>query len=135
MESQKSLQRFMTCSGEQAWDIGRRLIELESRGHGDVEAAFHRLQAKTGIDYWQWWAFRYRTAPKHVLTDTWLRLVSAYRIECERKAREYCNELSYAASLAQPEILSRVEASFGGHADADGEPSGDRRAKDRSRER
>lgn len=129
MESQKSLQEFAACSGEQAWDIGKRLIEIESRGHGDVEAALHRLQTKTGIDYWQWWAFRYRPPPERVLADTWLRLVSAYRIECERKAREFCGELLYAASLSGGAL------SGGGDPDADGEPACDRGAEARSRKR
>ena len=100
MQTHDPLQRLAARSGKAAREIARRLIEIESRGHGDVEAAMYRLQAKTGIDYWCWWHWRYREPPERILQTTWDRLVSAYRIECARKANQFAEELIAANALA-----------------------------------
>lgn len=99
MESQKCLQGF--ADGSEAARIGRRLIEIEIRGRGDVEAAMYRLQAETGIDFWTWWAWRYRPPTARVLRSTWDNLIAVYQVKCARLRRTYGEEFEEARALGR----------------------------------
>jgi hypothetical protein len=98
-------------SGEVAARIGRRLIEIEYRGHGDLEAAMRRLEAKTGLSYWNWkawWNAQSRPVPQGVLSETWERLVTFYRFECARQKRRFEEELAEAQALGRDETNSNL---------------------------
>lgn len=98
-------------SGEAAARIGRRLIEIEYRGHGDLEAAMHRLEAKTGLSFWTWkawWNAQSKPVPQTVLSDTWARLVAFYQLEVSRQKRRFEEELAEAQALGRDETNSAL---------------------------
>lgn len=90
-------------NGVNAARIGRRLIELEYRGPGDMDGAMHRLEAKTGISYWTWRHWRNREPSEGVLQETWERLTAWYAIEVARQKRKFEEELAEAKALGRDE--------------------------------
>ena len=110
MRPYKSERQFTSRSkpmtGALAASIGRRMVEIEYRGHGDLDGAMYRLEAKTGISYWTWWAWRNRPPTKDVLRATWERLIAAYQIECSRQKRQFEEELAEAQALGRDETNS-----------------------------
>ena len=95
-------------TGAAAARIGKRLIEIEYRGHGDLDGAMYRLQSKTGISYWTWKTWWSREPAQGVLPSTWRRLVSWYEIECARQKRLFEEELSEAKALGRDETTDPV---------------------------
>jgi hypothetical protein len=88
--------------GVAAAKIGRRLVEMECRGRGDLDGAFHRLAVRTGIGHrhWRdWWHWQSTAQPERVLARTWNALVIAYHLECTRLARAIIQELEEAKRL------------------------------------
>jgi hypothetical protein len=81
--------------GEVAAKIGRRLVEFESRGHGDLNGACERLAKRTGIgrNTWKdWWHWQCKTPAKGVLHITWEKLLNEYECMCAHLAHEFQRE-------------------------------------------
>jgi hypothetical protein len=79
----KSCQVFVDCSGEEAWRLGRELIEVYRLRSHTIEAAMYRLEAETGISFHQWRSIRYDAPPRKVLLRT-LETIRAYHLIVHR---------------------------------------------------
>jgi len=84
---------------EQASSWARSLTQSESRGPGDLENAWRRLEARYGISFGSFWALRYRK-PRDVHASIYFRLKAAYEAECERQMRKLQHELSITKTIA-----------------------------------
>ena len=76
----------MTPSVATAQEIAKHLVTRELRGPGDLQGAMRRIESKYGIPHAFLWALRYRP-PSDILLGAWMRLVSAYQVECARQER------------------------------------------------
>jgi hypothetical protein len=76
----------------------RFLTQTESRGPGDLENAWSRLERRYGVPVRTFWALRYRR-PKTILVSVYLGMRNAYQNECERQRQRYEHELQIAAQL------------------------------------
>lgn len=70
----------------------RRMTHTEARGPGDLENAWHRLEARYGVPWRLFWQLRYRK-PKVIAAALYLRLLAAYQHECERQTRKLRDEI------------------------------------------
>lgn len=84
---------------EQSALWARELTRREARGPGDIESAWHRLQARYGVPFRTFWALRYRR-PKSITADIYLRLCAAYQAECDRQMRKLRHELEITKTVA-----------------------------------
>lgn len=78
-------------SADVAIDYARKLVNAEARGHGDVEAALDRIEAKTGIGRWTLWALWHKRR-KVADGDLIGRLRGAYLAYCEHKIAHWQHE-------------------------------------------
>jgi hypothetical protein len=111
--------------GEIACMIGRRLIEIEMSGTGDLINAIYRLASETGIPFWTWkgwWSWQNRTPPKDVLQSTWERLLNAYQLQCTKTIAALQCELGCAKCLAR----QITEGSCGGNSHTERLDEGER---------
>jgi hypothetical protein len=76
----------------------RVLTQTESRGPGDLENAWSRLERRYGVPARTFWSLRYRR-PKTILVSVYLGMRNAYQNECERQLNRYQHELQIAATL------------------------------------
>jgi hypothetical protein len=99
---------------DQAVSWARRLTHSESRGPGDMENAWRRLEAKYGIPWRSFWSLRYRR-PNEIAASIYLRLQAAYEAECERVLRRTRHELTItkAKAGAAHAVVAAVEALVG----------------------
>lgn len=77
----------------------RTLTQRESRGPGDIENAWRRLEARYGVPATTFWSLRYRK-PKDVLASVYFRLRDAYEAECARQMRLLQHELTITKAKA-----------------------------------
>lgn len=68
----------MSPSVDTAADLIGQMVEVETRGNGDIEPAMRRIETKYGVDYWLLWKLKYRK-PKDIWLKEWLAVVDAYR--------------------------------------------------------
>ena len=86
---------------EQAANWAKDLTARESRGPGDLENAWRRLEARYGVPASTFWALRYRR-PKDILTSLYFRLRAAYQEECSRQIRKLEHELAITKAISGP---------------------------------
>jgi hypothetical protein len=92
------------------------LTKTESRGPGDLENAWRRLESRYGIPFGAFWSLRYRP-PKDVAATLYHRLCAAYEAECERQIRRLAHEIEITkqkagarhAAVASAEALVRSQ--------------------------
>lgn len=77
---------------DQAAEWAKRLTHKESRGPGDMENAWQRLEARYGVPWRTFWALRYRK-PSSVTAYIYNQLRSAYEAEREAQLRRIKHEL------------------------------------------
>lgn len=79
---------LLTAAGavDQAADWARDLTLMESRGPGDMENAWERLEARYAVPSALFRALRYRR-PKEIAAHMLMRLEAARRAETERRLR------------------------------------------------
>lgn len=88
-----------------ATDYARMLVEAESKGHGDVEGALHRIEQRYGLGKWQVAHLRSGKA-KSCEMGLFLRLRAAYLDLCQRQINRLQHDLA-------------IEKAKGGETDAD----------------
>jgi len=86
-----------------------RMVKREATGPGDVEDAMRRLEAKTGINYWTIWGFRYRR-PKTVAVHVFQQVRNAYLHFCERELRNLEHELTVEAAKGDADDFQDLAA-------------------------
>jgi len=100
-------------------DWARRLTQTEARGPGDLENAWHRLEARYGVPWRVFWCLRYRR-PKAVTAAIYARLLAAYEQECERQTRKLRNELEITKrKVGANHAAVRAAAALAGEEDND----------------
>lgn len=87
---------------EQAERWARSLTSSESRGPGDLENAWHRLEAKYDVPFGLFWSLRYRK-PKELVVSAYFRLQAAYQAECDRQMRKLKHDLELTKAVAGPD--------------------------------
>jgi hypothetical protein len=105
---------------DQAVSWAKRLTHSESRGPGDMENAWRRLEAKYGIPWRSFWSLRYRR-PSEIAASIYLRLQAAYEAECERVLRRAQHELTLTKAKAgiNHAVVAEAEALVGESDDED----------------
>lgn len=93
----------------QAAEWARALTRNETRGPGDQNNAWRRLEARYGISANAFWALRYRQ-PKEIATSLFVRLQAAYQAECERQARRLQHEIEITKAITGPDHAAVVAA-------------------------
>lgn len=87
---------------DQAADWARALTQRESRGPGDLENAWRRLEARYGVPSSMFWALRYRR-PKDIMASVFFRLHGAYQAECARQMRKLQHDIELTKAIAGPD--------------------------------
>lgn len=88
---------------DQAARWSRELVQMRSRGPGDLQNAMRAIEREYGVDYWTQWALRYRAGRfKDIGTTVFQRLRAAYEAECARQRRRFDHEISIARRVAGP---------------------------------
>lgn len=77
----------------------RYLTMSESRGPGDIENSWRRLEARYGITFGAFWSLRYRR-PKEIGASIYFRLRAAYQAECERQMRKLAHDIEVTRAIA-----------------------------------
>lgn len=93
MGFQKSEYEVQKMSTADASEYARRLVDGESRGHGDIEGALHRLEQRYGVGRWQLAHLRSGKA-KSCEMGLFLRLRAAYLDMCQRKLTRLQHDLA-----------------------------------------
>jgi hypothetical protein len=83
---------------DQAERWARFLTQVETRGPGDIENAWSRLERKYGVPSRTFWSLRYRK-PKQMLVSIYMGLRAAYEAECQRQFRRYQHEIAIAHQI------------------------------------
>lgn len=86
---------------EEAAGWARKLTRGESRGPGDMENAWVRLENRYGVPASVFWALRYRR-PKEIKTSLYFRLRAAYEAECARQMRRLQHEIETTEAITGP---------------------------------
>jgi len=107
----KSLRGTMSEAAcvDQAAQWASRLTHAESRGPGDIENAWRRLEARYGVPWRAFWALRYRR-PRDIAASIYLRLQAAYQAECERQMRLLTHELEITKAIVGPDSAAVAAA-------------------------
>jgi hypothetical protein len=106
----KSLQGTQMSDGvyvERAAAWAKELTAYESRGPGDTENAWRRLEDRYGIPARTFWSLRYRP-PKEIFVSLFVRIHTAYRQEQERQARKIEHELAITKAITGPDDIAVV---------------------------
>lgn len=111
MSKNKFLGDVMTDAAyvDQAAEWAKALTRAESRGPGDLENAWRRLEARYGVSPNTFWSLRYRR-PKDIAVSVFVRLRAAYQAECERQMRRLKHELEITRAIAGPDNSAVVAA-------------------------
>lgn len=91
-------------STAQATAYVRRMVELESRGHGDLERALHDLARASGIGFWTLEHLRKGKA-KTVEAGLMARLMGAYVRYCEQQVARLLHEIEIEKALTEDASL------------------------------
>lgn len=108
--SEYEVQKMSVETIDRAHRFARDLVEMESRGHGDVEGALHRLEMKFGFGRWQIAHLRSGKA-KTCDMGLFLRLRLAYLSMCEGQIKHAQHDI--AVELAKDggsDDLANLEA-------------------------
>lgn len=92
---------FVDEAAEWARDLTRR----ESRGPGDEQNAWRRLETRYGIAFGTFWGLRYRK-PKTIVTSLYFRIRAAYDAERERQARLLRHETEITEKIVGPDHIA-----------------------------
>ncbi len=84
-----------SATGE-AKRLVNELLQLESRGAGDLENAMKRLAHRYGLPWRVFWTLKYRN-PKDVLMGTFKKLEEAHLQECRRQMQR----MGHAVEMAR----------------------------------
>lgn len=79
----------------------RRMVEEETRGNGDVDAALRRLERHFGLDYWPLWYLRKGKA-KTITVELYAKIRDAYLQYCSTKISGLQHEIRTEREL-QPD--------------------------------
>lgn len=109
MRLRKSDNEVEAMSSAVASSHVRRLVEMETRGNGDTEAAMRRLEARYGIPFWSLVHLRRGTA-KTIDADLFTRIRGAYLSYCEQKISALQHELAIEKAVEADDDLERLEA-------------------------
>jgi hypothetical protein len=102
---------------EEACRWARELTRREARGPGDLENAWHRLEARYGVPWRTFWALRYRR-PECITAYLYERIGHAYRAELSRQMQLYRDELEHTKTKSgTSETLVRAAAALAGEGD------------------
>lgn len=106
-----SRERAMTDAAyvDQAAEWAKTLTQRESRGPGDIENAWRRLEARYGVPASAFYSLRYRK-PKGILASMYFRLRSAYEAECNRQIRKLQHDIETTKAKAGPNHAAVVAA-------------------------
>lgn len=85
---------------DQAVAWAKALTQTEARGPGDMQNAWHRLEARYGIPWRAFWSFRYRR-PKDVNVSIYVALKGAYDAERGRQLNKLRHELEIAKATTR----------------------------------
>lgn len=88
-----------TAVVDQAASWAKRLTQSEARGPGDLENAWHRLEARYGIPWRAFWSLRYRK-PNEIAASIYLSLCAAYEAECQKQVRKLTHEIAITQAIA-----------------------------------
>lgn len=103
-----------TAYVDQAATWAKRLTQTEARGPGDMENAWHRLEARYGVSWRTFWALRYRK-PREITAFLFDQLKAAHSAELERQMRLYQHEAEISKAIAGPRAaLVRTAAALAG---------------------
>lgn len=91
-----------------ASDLARRLVELESRGHGDVEGAIRRAARRAKVSFWQLSHLRGGRA-KSCDVSLFQKLRSAYLDVCERQVQALQLEIAREKARGSDDALADIE--------------------------
>ncbi|GGH14568.1 hypothetical protein GCM10007036_13970 [Alsobacter metallidurans] len=96
---------------EETADLFEQLLQLERRGHGDTDAAMHRLSARHRLPKRLLWSLRYRT-PKTLPWDFVEDLKAAYAATCRAQAERLLRQADKlgAAGGLNADRLGQVRA-------------------------
>lgn len=83
---------------EQAATWAKDLTHRESRGPGDMENAWRRLETRYGISVGTFWSLRYRK-PQNIFIEIFAQLQAAHRAECERQMRKLAHEIEITKAI------------------------------------
>lgn len=95
-------------SAEMASGYVRRMVERESKGWGDQEAALARLEARYGLPFWSLNHIRTGRA-KTVEAGLFSRIRSAYLDLCERQVRALQHEITVEKAMSENDSLEDLE--------------------------
>lgn len=87
----------------------RRMVENETRGFGDTEAAMRRLEARFGLPFWSLVHLR-RGGAKSVDADLFAKIRGAYLSYCEHKISALQHELAIEKAVEANDDLQSLEA-------------------------
>lgn len=86
---------------DQAARWSKDLTRMRARGPGDTENAMRAIERDYGVDYWTLWRLRYRRSQVHDIgVSIYMRLLNAYRSECERQRRKLQLEIEITKAIA-----------------------------------
>jgi hypothetical protein len=94
---------------ERAASWAREMTALESRGPGDIENAWRRLEARYGIPASTFWSLRYRP-PKEIFVSLFVRIHTAYQQEHERMMRIHAQHLAITKAVTGPDDVAVLAA-------------------------
>ena len=94
---------------DQASGWARWLTQRESRGPGDMEGAWRRLERRYGVPARIFWCLRYRP-PKVLSVSVYARMKHAIDAERERQLRLLRQEIETTKATAGPDHPVVVEA-------------------------
>ena len=97
-----------TAYVEEASNWALRLTQAETRGPGDMQNAWRRLEARYGVPWRTFWALRYRR-PRDLTATIFHQLREAYEAERQRQMRLLQHELEITRAItgnSHPVILA-----------------------------
>lgn len=92
----------MTVASEyvdRAERLTRAMVERETRGSGDTEAAMRRIEMKYGVSYSDLWALRYRK-PKRIWADVLERIRAAYEAQRQEQMRRLQHDIEITKAIS-----------------------------------
>ena len=80
---------------------------IEKEGRVSIEEALRRVEARTGVNYWTLWAFRYRK-PKVIAADIFFQIRDSYLALCEREVAKLEHSIAIAKAKGGTDDLEDI---------------------------